>query len=607
VHKKPVPVIKLIIEDDEGKTTVVPLSRDAVTIGRKEGNTIRLTERNVSRRHARILRQDGMVYVEDLGSYNGVRVNGNRIAGRVPVHEGDRIQIGDYLLGIKVDKSQEAKDPFEDQKTVPMPLPPSMEGEVPGQADLADTVQMGPVASQEAKPSKPARLVVVSQNFFGKTFPLDKAALVIGRTEENDIVLDHRSVSRHHAKIVREKGRYTIVDLQSANGVRVNGEEYGKVELRRGDIIDLGHVRLRFVDPDEDFVPDRDVTMLVAVPGEQGSKKGLVVGVVALAILVGGAFGLRGVLWGPRSQGGGTAQGNVAQGGASGSTGLLPNATEATAKDAGTRIAAQGQTDLSPAEKLMKEERWADAVRFLSDVLQKDPSNELARDKRARAVAEQQNQDALTVMSEAVDQGDPDRAYDAFKKVPEDSVYKKRADDLWARVRPAFVKRHTLAAKKLKADGKCEAMQRELQLLEVVDALPPDAANLRRECKEQGPAVALVPKGQPKEPRPPKDLKTGGEEPQAAAGLDDVRAKELVDEAAVAFARGQNAQAITLAQQATRLTKKQGLLYRAYATMALGHCSLGRKDQAQKLATKLDGAWKAQVKSGCRSKGIELE
>ena len=40
---------KLIIEDDEGKTTVVPLIRDEITIGRKEGNTIRLTERNVSR------------------------------------------------------------------------------------------------------------------------------------------------------------------------------------------------------------------------------------------------------------------------------------------------------------------------------------------------------------------------------------------------------------------------------------------------------------------------------------------------------------------------------------------------------------------------------
>ena len=67
---------KLVIQDDEGKTTVVPLIRDELTIGRKEGNTIRLTERNVSRRHARLIRSNGSITIEDLNSYNGIRVNG---------------------------------------------------------------------------------------------------------------------------------------------------------------------------------------------------------------------------------------------------------------------------------------------------------------------------------------------------------------------------------------------------------------------------------------------------------------------------------------------------------------------------------------------------
>ena len=70
---------KLIIEDDEGRTTVVPLVRDELTIGRKEGNTIRLTERNVSRRHARLFKKNGEILVEDFASYTGVRVNGVRI------------------------------------------------------------------------------------------------------------------------------------------------------------------------------------------------------------------------------------------------------------------------------------------------------------------------------------------------------------------------------------------------------------------------------------------------------------------------------------------------------------------------------------------------
>src|SRR4051812_19501558 len=99
---------KLIIEDDEGKTTVVPLIRDEITIGRKEGNTIRLTERNVSRRHAKLVKSNGTVFIEDLTSYNGIKVNGDRIAGRAPVNEGDRVQIGDYQLALKLDKATTA-------------------------------------------------------------------------------------------------------------------------------------------------------------------------------------------------------------------------------------------------------------------------------------------------------------------------------------------------------------------------------------------------------------------------------------------------------------------------------------------------------------------
>ena len=96
-------MFKLVIQDDEGKTTVVPLIRDEITIGRKEGNTIRLTERNVSRRHARILRNNGEVHIEDLGSYNGIRVNNARIAERVSLRVSDQVQIGDYKLYLKAE------------------------------------------------------------------------------------------------------------------------------------------------------------------------------------------------------------------------------------------------------------------------------------------------------------------------------------------------------------------------------------------------------------------------------------------------------------------------------------------------------------------------
>src|SRR5512139_2936464 len=109
-------MFKLVIQDDEGKTTVVPLIRDEITIGRKEGNTIRLTERNVSRRHARILRSNGEVQIEDLGSYNGIRVNNARIAERVSLRVSDQVQIGDYKLYLKAEGLEQG----DEARTIPL-------------------------------------------------------------------------------------------------------------------------------------------------------------------------------------------------------------------------------------------------------------------------------------------------------------------------------------------------------------------------------------------------------------------------------------------------------------------------------------------------------
>ncbi len=94
--------VRLVIEDDEGSTTVVPLGLKPITIGRAEGNTVRLTERNVSREHARLATDaDGSWFIEDLQSYNGLRVNGRRVDGRAPLREGDIVRIGDYMLSLR--------------------------------------------------------------------------------------------------------------------------------------------------------------------------------------------------------------------------------------------------------------------------------------------------------------------------------------------------------------------------------------------------------------------------------------------------------------------------------------------------------------------------
>ncbi len=93
--------MKLVIEDEAGTRSIVPFAGEPIVVGRApEGVTFRLTDRNVSRRHARFVLQNGSAFVEDLGSLLGTRVNGERIAGKRRLREGDLVQIGDYDLAV---------------------------------------------------------------------------------------------------------------------------------------------------------------------------------------------------------------------------------------------------------------------------------------------------------------------------------------------------------------------------------------------------------------------------------------------------------------------------------------------------------------------------
>lgn len=68
----------------------------------------------------------------------------------------------------------------------------------------------------------------------------------IGRSPHNDIVISDLGVSKQHAELHRSSaGTYSIIDLGSHNGTYVNGTRVDQAELTEGDIIVIGHLRLR--------------------------------------------------------------------------------------------------------------------------------------------------------------------------------------------------------------------------------------------------------------------------------------------------------------------------------------------------------------------------
>ena len=89
-----------ILEPANRAGTSVPLGAE-LTIGRAGGCSLVLDEQYVSQVHCRVFLREGSAFVEDLGSTNGTWVNGTRAVGQMPARPGDRIQVGNVVMGVR--------------------------------------------------------------------------------------------------------------------------------------------------------------------------------------------------------------------------------------------------------------------------------------------------------------------------------------------------------------------------------------------------------------------------------------------------------------------------------------------------------------------------
>lgn len=75
----------------------------------------------------------------------------------------------------------------------------------------------------------------------GVTFPLEGDQLTIGRDASNAVAINDPEVSRKHARLSFQGGKYVLEDLGSTNGTFVNGQRLaGPIVLKAGDVVSLG-------------------------------------------------------------------------------------------------------------------------------------------------------------------------------------------------------------------------------------------------------------------------------------------------------------------------------------------------------------------------------
>lgn len=143
----------------------------------------------------------------------------------------------DRLAGLAIDNATECPVSLEH---IEHPPAPESTRPAPITDELCDDVD----------PRRAGPLLFLTRN--GQTLRkirFDGSRLMIGRTEHNDLAIDSKFVSRHHALLVRHGSSTLLMDLNSANGTFVNSRRISNQVLANEDVITLGDYGLKFVDP----------------------------------------------------------------------------------------------------------------------------------------------------------------------------------------------------------------------------------------------------------------------------------------------------------------------------------------------------------------------
>lgn len=199
---------EVVIRHPEQPERTVRLEPGVTRIGRAEDNEIVLSDVGVSRHHAQLVCDGGLLRIQDLDSGNGTWHGDQRVRDHV-LSDGDEVAIDPFVLAFRIRRAVRSEPP---------------RGGVVARLELlADGGQVVGV------------------------FPVRREPLTVGRSEERDIVVPDPAVSRHHCTVQYEGGALVLQDEGSANGLLVNGVRVGRCALAHGDLVRVGNTDLRVV------------------------------------------------------------------------------------------------------------------------------------------------------------------------------------------------------------------------------------------------------------------------------------------------------------------------------------------------------------------------
>ena len=118
-----------------------------------------------------------------------------------------------------------------------------------------------------------ARLYVKLDEAIIGEVPVANGPVTIGRLPDNTIHVDDSAVSGHHARIVKEKGRYVLYDENSTNGTYLNGHKVARAVLSQGDVVHIARHSITFSDEEVLGAEDAQVLETSPLPISESSSR----------------------------------------------------------------------------------------------------------------------------------------------------------------------------------------------------------------------------------------------------------------------------------------------------------------------------------------------
>jgi pSer/pThr/pTyr-binding forkhead associated (FHA) protein len=233
-------------------------------VGRDPACDLTIDSNLLSRQHAKLIIDEEHLRIIDLESANGTYVNGIKIT-ETNAHPGDEIRFDQQkFVVIGPTPPQQLAQLQENQTEVRGHRPETddtafrtVSAPIGDTRSSGDTVMMDDEEETRFYTPAPkvAHIVELGHNAQAQQFTLEKEQHQIGRSEACEFFLEDKSVSKRHAQFTFSQGRWNLEDLDSSNGVLVNGTRIEQVILADGDKLKLGRREFEFL---EESPPDND-------------------------------------------------------------------------------------------------------------------------------------------------------------------------------------------------------------------------------------------------------------------------------------------------------------------------------------------------------------